>query len=86
MKGPVKWALLAATILSIMLSWGKNFMGLTDFFIDNMPMYAKFRTVASILVIAEFTIPLLAMLALRELFTVYSSETQLRNHVFVVLL
>ena len=66
-KGPVKWALLAATILSIMLSWGKNFMGLTDFFIDYVPMYAKFRTVASILVIAEFTIPLLAMLALREL-------------------
>ena len=65
-KGPVKWALLAATILSIMLSWGKNFMGLTDFFIDYMPMYAKFRTVASILVIAEFTIPLLAMLALKK--------------------
>jgi hypothetical protein len=68
-KGPVKWALLAATILSVMLSWGKNFMGLTDFFIDYMPMYAKFRTVASILVIAEFTIPLLAMLALREVFS-----------------
>ena len=67
-KGPVKWALLAATILSIMLSWGKNFMGLTDFFIDYMPMYAKFRTVASILVIAEFTIPLLAMLALKKIF------------------
>ena len=67
-KGPVKWALLAATVLSIMLSWGKNFMGLTDFFIDYMPMYAKFRTVASILVIAEFTIPLLAMLALKEVF------------------
>ena len=66
-KGPVKWALLAATVLSIMLSWGKNFMGLTDFFIDYMPMYAKFRTVASILVIAEFTIPLLAMLALKKL-------------------
>jgi len=65
-KGPLKWALLAATILSIMLSWGKNFMGLTDFFIDYVPMYAKFRTVASILVIAEFTIPLLAMLALKE--------------------
>ncbi|MBR1388949.1 MAG: YfhO family protein [Prevotella sp.] len=65
-KGPVKWALLAATILSILLSWGKNFMGLTDFFIDYVPMYAKFRTVASILVIAEFTIPLLAMLALKE--------------------
>ena len=66
-KGPMKWALLAATILSILLSWGKNFMGLTDFFIDYVPMYAKFRTVASILVIAEFTIPLLAMLALKEL-------------------
>ncbi len=66
-KGPMKWALLAATILSILLSWGKNFMPLTDFFIDHVPMYAKFRTVASILVIAEFTIPLLAMLGLREI-------------------
>ena len=65
-KGPVKWALVAATVLSIMLSWGKNFMGLTDFFLDYVPMYAKFRTVASILVIAEFTIPLLAMLALKK--------------------
>lgn len=65
-KGPMKWALLAATILSIMLSWGKNFMGLTDFFLDYFPMYAKFRTVASILVIAEFTIPLLGILAMRE--------------------
>ena len=66
-KGPMKWALLAATILSILLSWGKNFMPLTDFFIDYVPMYSKFRTVASILVIAEFTIPLLAMLALKEI-------------------
>ncbi len=66
-KGPMKWALLAATILSILLSWGKNFMPFTDFFLDYVPMYAKFRTVASILVIAEFTIPLLAMLALRQL-------------------
>ena len=65
-KGPMKWALLAATILSILLSWGKNLMGFTDFFIDYMPMYNKFRAVSSILVIAEFTIPLLAMLALKE--------------------
>ena len=65
-KGPMKWALLAATILSILLSWGKNFMPLTDFFIDHFPMYSKFRTVASILVIAEFTIPLLAMMALKK--------------------
>ena len=66
-KGPMKWALLAATMLSVLLSWGKNFMGLTDIFIDYMPMYAKFRTVASILVIAEFTIPLLAMMALKKI-------------------
>lgn len=66
-KGPMKWALLAATILSIMLSWGKHFMPLTNFFIDFVPMYAKFRTVSSILVIAEFTIPLLAIMALKRL-------------------
>ena len=65
-KTPMKWALLAATILSIFLSWGKNFMGFTDFFIDYVPMYNKFRAVSSILVIAEFTIPLLAMLGLKE--------------------
>ena len=65
-KGPMKWALLAATILSILLSWGRNFMGFTDFFLDYVPMYSKFRTVASILVIAEFTIPLLAMMALKK--------------------
>ena len=66
-KTPVKWALLAATVLSILLSWGKNFMGFTDFFLDYIPMYSKFRAVSSILVIAEFTIPLLAILALKEI-------------------
>lgn len=66
-RNPLTWALMAATLLSIMLAWGKNFMGLTDMFIDLVPMYAKFRAVESILVIAEFTIPLMAMLALREL-------------------
>ena len=66
-KGSIKWALLAATILSITLSWGHNMMWLTDLFIDYMPMYAKFRTVASILVIAEFTIPLLGLLAMKKL-------------------
>lgn len=63
-KGPMKWALLVATILSILLSWGHNFMGFTQWFIDNVPLYNKFRTVSSILVIAEFTIPLLAIMAL----------------------
>ena len=66
-KGPMKWALLAATVLSILLSWGRNFMPFTDFFLDYIPMYSKFRTVASILVIAEFTIPLLAMMALKKI-------------------
>ena len=66
-KGPIKCAMLAATILSILLSWGHNFMWFTDIFIDYVPMYSKFRTVASILVIAEFTIPLMAMLALKEI-------------------
>lgn len=66
-KGPVKWALLAATVLSILLSWGHNLMWLTSFFIDHFPLYDKFRTVSSILVIAEFTIPALAVLALVEI-------------------
>ena len=65
-KSPMKWALIIATILSILLSWGKNFMGFTDFFIDYVPMYSKFRTVSSILVVAEFTIPLLGMLGLKR--------------------
>ena len=68
-KGPMKWAQLGATIFSILLSWGKSFMGLTDFFIDYIPMYNKFRAVSSILVIAEFTIPLLAILTLKEILT-----------------
>lgn len=76
-KGPMKWALLAATILSVLLSWGRNFMGLTNIFIDYMPMYAKFRTVASILVIAEFTIPLLAMMALKKI--IDEPETLTKN-------
>ena len=66
-KGPMKWALLAVTILSVLLAWGRNFMGFTNFFLDYVPMYAKFRTVASILVIAEFTIPLLAMMGLKKM-------------------
>lgn len=66
-KGPLKWALIGATFFSIVLSWGKNFMPLTDFFIDYVPLYNKFRAVSSILVIAEFTIPLLAIFALKHL-------------------
>ena len=67
-KGPAKWALFFATIISILLSWGHNFMPLTDWMIDHFPMYNKFRTVSSILIIAEITMPILAVLGLRELF------------------
>ena len=84
-KGPLKWALLAATILSVLLSWGRNFMPFTDFFIDYVPMYAKFRTVASILVIAEFTIPLLAMLALKQIAERRELLTEKINFVYVSL-
>lgn len=66
-KGKYKWALLAATVLSILLSWGKNFMGFTDFFLDYVPGYNKFRAVSMTLVIAEVCMPLLAFLALAEL-------------------
>lgn len=68
-KGTVKWALLAATLLSLLMGWGHNAMWFTDWMIDHFPMYNKFRTVASALVVAEFTIPLLAALALNKIFT-----------------
>ena len=67
-KGQEKWWLLAATIFSIMLSWGKNFMPFTNLFIEYFPGYNKFRAVTMILVIAEFCIPLLGVLALRDIF------------------
>lgn len=63
-RGPLKWTLVALTVLSVALAWGRNFMSLTDLFIDIVPMYSKFRTPESILVIAEFTIPLLAVMGL----------------------
>jgi hypothetical protein len=67
-KGPEKWWLLAATILSIMLAWGKNFMPFSNLFIDYFPGYNKFRAVTMTLVIAELCIPLLGFLALRNIF------------------
>lgn len=67
-RGPVKWALVGLTVLSVLLAWGRHLQGLTDLFIDIVPMYSQFRTVESILVIAEFTLPVLAILGLREFF------------------
>lgn len=65
-SGPLKWALLLSTLLSLLFAWGKNLMPVTDFFIDYLPLYNKFRTVSSALVVAEFTFPLLAVLALAK--------------------
>jgi len=63
-KSELRIWLLLATIMSLMLAWGKNFMPLTNFFLDFFPGYNKFRAVSMILIIAEFTIPLLAFIAL----------------------
>jgi hypothetical protein len=82
-KGPMKWMLVIVTILSILLSWGHNMMWLTDLMIDHMPMYNKFRTVASILVVAEFTIPLLAILALKQLIDNRDNWQQYKKPIFI---
>lgn len=66
-KGPYKWGLLVATLFSVALSWGHNFMGLTELFFDYFPLYDKFRTVSSILIVAEVTMPLLGFLAVKQL-------------------
>lgn len=76
-KGPEKWWLLAATILSIMLAWGKNFMPLSNLFIELFPGYNKFRAVTMILVIAEFCIPLLGFIALRDIFNGTISKNEI---------
>lgn len=68
-KGKLKQWLVAATIFSILLSWGRNFDVITNFFIDYIPLYNKFRAVSSIQVIAELCVPILAILALRDLFS-----------------
>ena len=69
-KNPIKWPIVIVTLLTITLAWGKNFMSLTDFFMHYIPGYNKFRAVSMILIVAELTIPLLAMLAINELFKI----------------
>jgi hypothetical protein len=76
-KGPEKWWLLAATVLSVMLAWGKNFMPLSNLFIEYFPGYNKFRAVTMILVISEFCIPLLGFLALRDIFNGTTSKNDI---------
>ncbi|GAB4333282.1 MAG: YfhO family protein [Bacteroidales bacterium] len=77
LKGPWKWWLLAATLLSVLLSWGKNFPLLTDFFLHYIPGYNKFRAVSMTLVIAELTLPLLGFWALAEAFRAQNNKEEL---------
>lgn len=68
-KGPERWWLLAATLLAIVMSWGRNFMGFNEWLFNNLPLYNKFRTPSMSLVLANVTMVLLGMLGLRELFS-----------------
>lgn len=77
-KNPIKWPLILVTLLTIPLSWGHNFMGLTSFFMDHVPGYNKFRAVSMILVVAEFTLPLLAILAIDELLKFKSWDDKIK--------
>ena len=74
-KGPFKWWLLISFVLSLLLSWGKNFPLLTNLFIDYVPFYNKFRAVSSIQVILEFAVPLLAVIGLNK----FLADSDLKN-------
>ncbi len=80
-KGPYKWALLIATIFSILLAWGHNFMWFTELFFNYFPMYNKFRAVSSILIVAEIAMPLLGFLALQKIYEdVTNGERRTANY------
>jgi hypothetical protein len=85
LKDNLKWYLLAASILAIMLSWGKNYMGLTNFFMDYLPGYNKFRAVSMTLVIVEFTMPIIAILGVREIVLNPSILKEKRNSFYIAL-
>ncbi len=79
LKNNLKWWLFSATLIAILLAWGKNFMFLTDLFLDYFPGYSKFRTVSMILVIAQFTIPLMAILTIKHILTENIKKTAFKN-------
>jgi hypothetical protein len=85
LKDNLKWYLLAASILAIMLSWGKNYMGLTNFFMDYLPGYNKFRAVSMTLVIVEFTMPIIAILGVREIVLNPSILKEKRNSFYIAI-
>ncbi|MGJ8594034.1 MAG: YfhO family protein [Aquaticitalea sp.] len=78
-KGRLKWWLVAGTLLSLLLSYGKNFGFLTDIFIDYVPLYNKFRAVSSIQVILELCVPVLAIFGLVRLFNEFENEERKLN-------
>ena len=82
-RGPYKWALLIATLFSVFLAWGHNWMGLTRFFFNWFPLYNKFRAVSSILIVAEIAMPLLGFLALRDIFASKIEKKKVRTGVLV---
>lgn len=81
--GPYKWALLVATLFSIALAWGHNFMPLTELFFKYFPAYNKFRAVESILIVAEITMPLLGFLAVKTISDGTLPWKRLRNSMFI---
>ena len=82
-SGPYKWALLVATLFSVALAWGRNMMWFTELFFNYFPMYSKFRAVESILVVAEITIPLLAILALQQIIDKKIEWKSLQRKMFI---
>ena len=82
-KGFIKWALLFSSILGLMLSWGKNYMGLTNFFLDYIPLYDNFRAVSMTLVILELAFPILAFVGLNELLKSTTNFENLRKKIYI---
>ena len=82
-KGPYKWAILAATFFSFALSWGKNWMWMTELFYNWFPMYSKFRSVSSILIVAEITIPLLGFMAVKQIMDGQTDRKELNRSIYI---
>lgn len=82
-KGPFKWAILVATFFSFALSWGKNWMWLTELFYNWFPLYSKFRSVSSILIVAEITMPLLGFLAIKQIMDGKVERNELNRSIYI---
>ena len=82
-KGPFKWAILVATFFSFALSWGRNWMWLTELFYNWFPMYSKFRSVSSILIVAEITMPLLGFLAIKQIMDGKVERNELNRSIYI---